>query len=65
MDESHITTVTAATNEGVKQSLRAVIGSDMNVNLSPDVCRLIVENVDANDLKKLFSFFTNTNVSKK
>ena len=47
-------TTNAAINDGLKQA----IGKDMNVQLSPEVCKQIVENIDVEQLKGIFAWFT-------
>ena len=46
-------TTNAAINDGLKQA----IGRDMNVQLSPEVCKQIVDNIDMKELKKIFDWF--------
>ena len=49
-------------NDELNAGLRDAIGHDFNVALSPAVCQRIVENIDTEDLKKLFGWFSTTKV---
>ena len=46
-----------ATNAAINDGLKQAIGRDMNVQLSPEVCKAIVESIDMNELSKIFNWF--------
>ena len=52
-------------NEDINSGLKEAIGHDFNVALSPAVCARIVENIDTEDLKKVFAWFSTTKVGNK
>ena len=52
-------------NDDINSGLKDAIGQDFNVRLSPAVCQQIVQNIDPEDIKRLFGWFTTTQVVKK
>ena len=51
------------TNAAINDALTRAIGKDMNVQLSPEVCKLIVENIDIKELTTIFGWFTTSTES--
>ena len=65
MSEAELKTNAAETNAAINEGLKQAIGRDMNVNLSPEVCRQIVENIDMKQLQDMFGWFETTPVADK
>ena len=57
MNEKELKANADTTNAAINDGLKQAIGKDMNVQLSPEVCRQIVENIDMKQLQQIFGWF--------
>ena len=63
MSEKDMKSNADSTNAAINDGLKAAIGRDMNVQLSPEVCKQIVENIDMKEVRSTQSHAFSTHCS--